>query len=63
MASNNGYDGSTTPTVSHFTKEQRTRLEALTFARKLTNGNEFGRRPSLAEWLEIADYIVLGEPR
>lgn len=56
-----GYDGNVTGAVSHFTNDQRQRLEAVTFARKLTKGKELeGREPTLAEWLRIADYIVRG---
>jgi hypothetical protein len=61
MATRGGYDGQTTGAVEPFTKEQRQRLEALTFARKLTNHKELeGREPMLREWLQVADYIVRG---
>lgn len=59
MASASGYDGATTPVVSFFNKEQRARLEALTFAKSLTrNGLP---NVHLHEWLRIADYIIKGD--
>lgn len=63
MASSTGYDGAIQPTVGHFTKEQRARLEAFTFARKLLQSNTLGRPPHLSELMEVSDYIILGEPR
>ena len=61
MASQQGYDGALTPVVSAFDKEQRARLEAITFARKLTNNRELnGAASSLNDWIRIADYIVRG---
>lgn len=61
MASNSGYDGATTPTVGHFDKEQRARLEALTFSRALLKGGTIGRSPTLDELLTAAVYIHKGE--
>lgn len=55
MASGRGYDGPVTPVVEPFTKEQRQRLEGVTFARKLR-----GQGAPLNEWLSLADYIVTG---
>lgn len=55
MASGNGYDSELKGSVQPFTKEQRQRLEAVTFARKLR-----GREQPVNEWLSLADYIVTG---
>lgn len=58
MASGTGYDSATTPSVAPFTKEQRQRLEAVTFARKLINMNG----PDwVRSWIDLADYIVTGD--
>lgn len=61
MASGNGYDGAVTPVIAPFTTEQRQRLEAVTFARKLTQNNQLGHHPTVEIWLKLADYIVTGD--
>lgn len=53
-----GYDGATTPVVERFTKEQRQRLEALTFGRKLLEYR--AGKDDIEQWLTLADYIVKG---
>lgn len=56
-----GYDGSTTPVVEPFTREQRQRLEALTFARKLVGvvHNDAASQP-IHLWLRLAEFIIDG---
>lgn len=56
-----GYDGAVTPVVEPFTKEQRQRLEALTFARKLVGvkHSPVDEQP-INDWLKLADYIYKG---
>lgn len=49
------------PTVQHFSKDQRARLEALTFARSLTRNNVIGRYAEIGDWLRLADYIIKGD--
>ena len=58
VASGGGYEASTTPSVQFFTKEQRQRLEALTFARKLL-GN--CTADVVHDWVYLAKYIEKGE--
>lgn len=58
MANGNGYAGPTTPVVSFFTKEQRARLEALTFARELVGKQ--GPGVTLSDWFRTAEYIIKG---
>ena len=55
MANGNGYGASTKPSAQFFSKEQRQRLEAVTYARDLLGTG----RPHF-EWLELADYITTG---
>lgn len=55
-----GYNGATEPVVEPLTKEQRQRLEALTFARKLVGTNNALNQP-VRDWLRIARYIVEGK--
>lgn len=50
---------STRPSVVAFNKEQRARLEALTFARELTHRG-YQYPPGIDEWLRLAKYIVRG---
>lgn len=55
MASGNGYSSDTKGSVQPFTKEQRQRLEAVTFARALkSNGG------TVNDWLSLADFIATG---
>lgn len=60
MASGRGYDGAVTPVVEPFTKEQRQRLEALTFARKLVGSNHDPLRQPVGDWVYLAKYIEKG---
>jgi len=60
MASGRGYDGAVTPVVEPFTKEQRQRLEAVTFARKLVGATHDPNTQPVGAWLRIAEYIVVG---
>lgn len=60
MASGRGYDGAVTPVVEPFTKEQRQRLEALTFARKLVGATHDPNNQPVEDWMRIAEYIVSG---
>jgi hypothetical protein len=55
MASGTGYNSATKPVVTFFDKEQRARLEALTFARELLPGSS-----PLHLWFQIAEYVVNG---
>lgn len=61
MASGRGYDGAITPVVEPFTKEQRQRLEAITFARKLVGANHNPNDQPVGSWLRVAEYIVSGQ--
>lgn len=60
MASGNGYDKAVTPSVQAFTKEQRQRLEALTFARKLVGHTHDPKTQPVNDWVYLARYIEKG---
>jgi hypothetical protein len=61
MASGGAYDGALTPVVTPLTKEQRQRLESLTFARKLVEASRpHSSSPDINDWLKLARYIDKG---
>lgn len=60
MASRSGYDGQTTGVTEPFTKEQRQRLEALTFARRLVGYMNDARTQPVDDWMRLAQYIETG---
>lgn len=60
MATQNRYGGAVEPAVTPLSKEQRQRLEAITFARMLVGSTSNPNAQPVSDWLRIAQYISRG---